>query len=142
MDYKKEIFEKLKNVSESHELFYISSSRGSKEIGNIIQKTAIDYKWKGLSGNSKVTKYISESPEDFENATEEAEEYLNKNLAPDGYYFGYNEDSGDFGLWRLDGIYHPNDIVITIKDSMAYIEQNPTNHRKKRQQHSHQPRDN
>ena len=39
--------------------------------------------------------------DEYYDAAQEAEDYLNT-LAPEGYYFGYSEGGGDFGLWKCE----------------------------------------
>ncbi len=71
---------------------WLDCSRGIY-IGEEVQEYALAYGWSGPRVNS--------DGEWYHDAYDEAENYLNNNIADDNHYFGCNE-SGDWGLWPID----------------------------------------
>lgn len=68
------------------------SWRNTRGICNAIIEVAIDH------GFIFASKYYND--EDLWNVATEAENYLNDNHAPEGYYWGENHDGSAFGLWK------------------------------------------
>ena len=88
---------------------WFDSHRG-QYIGEAVQDEADDRGWSGwftpCEHDPGMYMSCSEHSGDFhgvcyDEATQEAEDYLN-DMAPEGFYFGSNPDSGDWGLWAID----------------------------------------
>ena len=62
-----------------------------------VRKKADEMRYKG-----DTHRLLGPDDEEYYDAADEAEAYLNT-LAPEGYYFGYSEGGGDFGLWKCEG---------------------------------------
>lgn len=72
---------------------YADSSRGIY-IGERIQSIAADKGWDGGMADA--------DDEFYHAATDEAEDWLNENIADDEHVFGTNE-GGDWGYWPIEG---------------------------------------
>jgi hypothetical protein len=72
---------------------WYDSAHSASFIGSRVQEEAREAGWQG-----KVERTRSEN---FFFAWDEAEDYLNDNIAPEFYYFGSN-DNGDWGLWQMN----------------------------------------
>jgi len=44
----------------------------------------------------------SNEPEIWQEIVDDAEQYINDNHVPDGYWFGHHPDIGDIGVWEFD----------------------------------------
>ena len=71
---------------------YADSARGIYQ-GERIQQIAFDNGWTGDSSDANGSYY--------DEATDEAEEFLNDNIADDDHYFG-NTEGGDWGYWEIE----------------------------------------
>lgn len=71
---------------------YADSARGVY-MGERIQQIAFDNGWNGESADANDTYY--------DEATDEAEDFLNDNLADEDHYFGVSEQ-GDWGYWKIE----------------------------------------
>jgi hypothetical protein len=71
---------------------WLDSARG-RYIGEEVQSFATSYGWTLL--------HLSADDEYYCEAWDEAEAWLNENVADEHHYFGSNE-SGDWGLWPID----------------------------------------
>jgi len=71
---------------------WVDNTRGI-HMGETIQTWAKTYGWNG--------EQIGTDDENYDEATREAEDYLNS-MAPEGYYFGYSDGMGDFGMWKSE----------------------------------------
>lgn len=101
---KSQIRSELDKGKEPYEIFCINSANGIY-ICEILQEYAIENGWEGFNKNREVLKLDSltdDTKEDYFCAYDEAEAYLNKHIAPDGYYFGSNEDTSDYNLNKIE----------------------------------------
>tara|TARA_R100001530_G_scaffold106025_1_gene74051 strand:- start:1897 stop:2160 length:264 start_codon:yes stop_codon:yes gene_type:complete len=71
---------------------WLDSARG-RYIGEEVQHIAHSYGWKA--------KILSCDHEFYDDAWDEAEEYLNDKIAPEDFYFS-SIDGGDWGLWSIE----------------------------------------
>lgn len=104
---KAEINKLLSEGKEPYEIFCLDSSNGVY-MSEKIQNFAIECGWTGyykdeetiIKYNNLTFQQIEDG--DYENAYDDAEEFLNDNIAPEGYYFGSNEDTGNYGFWKTE----------------------------------------
>jgi hypothetical protein len=71
---------------------YADSARGVY-MGERIQQIATDEGWDG--------EFADADDEYYSDATDEAEDWLNDNIADDGHFFGTSEQ-GDWGYWTVE----------------------------------------
>lgn len=64
-------------------------------VGNKIQHIALSHGWKGEPALDVYRDY-----ENYDEATEEAIDFMNKSFGVDGAFWGWND--GDFGLYLID----------------------------------------
>jgi hypothetical protein len=97
-------------------------------IGEYVQQLAI--------ANGYKEKFVDKYHEDFCDAWDDAERYLNNEFAQQGYYLGSNEN-GDWGYWdtldtdTLDRFYDEHDLesksVSSIYEAMSMCDENVYN---------------
>ena len=71
---------------------YVDNARGIY-MGERVQQIATDEGWPG--------EFLDADDKFYQEATDEAEEWLNSNLAEDEYYFGMSE-AGNWGYWEIE----------------------------------------
>lgn len=84
-------------ITSADEGNWFDSSRG-RYIGEAVIETAESFGFKVKPEDEKNKKADGE---DYEELWIEAEEYLNK-LAPEGYWFGSQPETSDWGLWKTE----------------------------------------
>jgi hypothetical protein len=75
---------------------WVDSSRGGY-MGERIIAIAIEY-------GAPLEQQSRASGEEYDLVTDEATEWLNENVAPEGCTFDYHPDWGDWGLYRHDDL--------------------------------------
>lgn len=101
---KSQIKAELDKGKEPYEIFCINSAQGIY-ICETLQEYAIENGWEGFHKDNEVIKYkelTEDNADDYMDAYDEAEAYLNKHIAPEGYYFGSNEDTSDYNLNKIE----------------------------------------
>ncbi len=84
---------KADNLTANDAGCWLDGARG-QYIGEEVQNIAANCGWKGET--------LSADQEWYCEAWDEAEQYLNGNVAPKGFFFGTTSWGGDWGLWSVD----------------------------------------
>jgi len=76
----------------------IFDSHHGRFIGEMVQDLALEHGWTGYDTENE---RLDADHDEYDEAIVEAEEYLNDNCAPEGFFFGSQPDSSDWGLWPI-----------------------------------------
>tara|TARA_R100000656_G_scaffold29698_3_gene26030 strand:- start:781 stop:1191 length:411 start_codon:yes stop_codon:yes gene_type:complete len=87
------LLNKFADPTENDAGCWLDGARG-QYIGEEVQNIAANCGWKGET--------LSADQEWYCEAWDEAEQYLNGNVAPKGFFFGTTSWGGDWGLWSVD----------------------------------------
>lgn len=90
---------KVPKKEKPQEMCIFDSARG-QYIGQEVIKLAVH---NGMEISANDLSNVHPQGENHNELLDEAEEYLTKNCAPEGFYFGSNnQGTGDWGLWKIE----------------------------------------